>query len=138
MYNDIGDNMNEFILPKEVEEQFYALETSLFKAEYLSDRDYLENIFHDNFMEYGKSGLVYRKKDTIDSLYNAGNRDITIEDFTCEKIDDKTYIVHYVSINSENIAAYRTSIWIDSDSTLQLYFHQGTTVNENSKRPNYF
>lgn len=114
----------------DLELKFYSLETSLFKKEYLSNKEYLENIFHDNFMEYGKSGLVYRKRDTIDALYNVGNRDIKIEDFTCEKIDEKTYIVHYVSINSQNVAAYRTSIWVDNDDKLQLYFHQGTIRND--------
>ena len=123
---------------KALEKRFYDLETSLFKKEYLSDKEYLENIFHDNFMEYGKSGLVYRKRDTIDALYNAGDRNILVEDLLCEKIDEKTYIVHYVSVNSYNVAAYRTSIWIENDNKLQLYFHQGTTANENANRPKYF
>ncbi len=130
--------MNGFVVDKEMTDHFYALETSLFKKEFLSSRAYLENIFHDNFMEYGKSGLVYRKRDTIDVLYNAGDRDIKIEDFTCEKIDERTYIVHYASINNEGVAAYRTSIWIENDDRLQLYFHQGTIMNKDVKRPDYF
>ena len=103
----------------------YELETSLFKGEYLSNKEYLENIFHDDFMEYGKSGLVYYKEDTIKSLYNIGDRDIKIEDFTYNKIDNNTYIVHYISI-SNDVSTYRTSIWLDNGRQLQLYFHQGT------------
>ena len=80
-------------------------------------------------MEYGKSGLVYYKKDTIESLYNVGDRDIEVEDFSCKKIDGNTYIVHYVSVNSDNGSTYRTSIWIDNGKQLQLYFHQGTIKN---------
>ncbi len=108
-------------------EMLYNLETSLFKKEYLCNREYLENIFCDNFMEYGKSGLIYRKKDTIEALYGLDDRNIEVEGFTCEKIDINTYIVHYVSINSDGIKAYRTSIWVSNkDNNLQLLFHQGT------------
>ena len=103
----------------------YELETSLFKGEYLSNKEYLEGIFHDDFMEYGKSGLVYYKEDTIKSLYNIGDRDIKIEEFTYNKIDNNTYIVHYISI-SNDVSTYRTSIWLDNGRQLQLYFHQGT------------
>ena len=78
-YNLIGDIMD-----------LYELELSLFKGEYLKDYDYLCNIFHNDYMEYGKSGLVYRKDDTIKSLYGKDDRNIKVIDFTSNKIDDKT------------------------------------------------
>ena len=106
-------------------DKLYELETSLFKGEYLNNKEYLEKIFHDRFMEYGKSGLVYYKEDTIDSLYGIGDRNIKVYDFTSEKLDDHTYIVHYVSENEDGFLAYRTSIWVGEDN-LQLLFHQGT------------
>ena len=107
----------------------YELEPRLFKKEFLCDREYLENIFHDDFMEYGKSGKVYKKRDTIEALYNKGDRDIKVEDFIWEKLDYKTYIVHYVSFHDKT-SVYRTSIWIDNGLQLQLYFHQGTIRND--------
>ena len=55
--------MMEFMVPKEVSDKFYALETSLFLKEYLNDKDYLEKIFHPDFMEIGKTGNIYRKKE---------------------------------------------------------------------------
>lgn len=54
--------MNSIMITKEINDQFYALGTSLFLKEYLNDKEYLEKIFHPDYMEIGKSGLVYRKK----------------------------------------------------------------------------
>ncbi len=107
-------------------DKFYELETSLFKKEYLSDRKYLENIFCDNFMEYGKSGLTFYKEDTIEALFNSEDRDIKIEDFSSEQIDTKTYLIHYVSVNGSGERTNRTSIWIEDNGDLKLLFHQGT------------
>lgn len=108
----------------------YELETSLFNGKYLNSKEYLENIFHDEFMEYGKSGLIYRKEDTIESLFGIGDRNIKVIDFTSEKIDENTYIVHYVSIHNENVKVLRTSIWKDNGERLQLFFHQGTLMHK--------
>ena len=108
----------------------YELETSLFKGEYLEDKEYLENVFHDEFMEYGKSGLIYRKKDTIESLLGIGDRDIKVLDFTSEKIDENTYIVHYVSVHKDDVKVLRTSIWKDNGEMLQMFFHQGTLMHK--------
>lgn len=108
----------------------YDLECSLFKSEYLCNEEYLNSVFHDDYMEYGKSGLIYRKKDTIDSLLNSGDRNIKIIDFSSEKIDENTYIVHYISIHNEDNKVLRTSIWIDNGVNLQLLFHQGTFIHK--------
>lgn len=107
----------------------YELELSLFKGEYLKDYDYLCNIFHNDYMEYGKSGLVYRKDDTIKSLYDKDDRNIKVIDFNSNKIDDKTYINHYVSVHEDGTLVLRTSIWVDNGN-MQLLFHQGTVANE--------
>lgn len=120
MYNLYGDYM------KELDKKFYELESSLFKKEYLSNKEYLENIFHDNYMEYGKSGLIYYKQDTILSLYGSNDRDIVIDDLYSEKINDNVYIVHYVSIHKDGSKVLRSSIWIYTIDGYKLYFHQGT------------
>lgn len=109
-------------------ENLRLLEESLFKKEYLGDREYLENIFDDNFMEYGKSGNIYYKEDTIESLYGLDDRNIKVENFSAEQIDTKTYMVHYVSVNEDGVKTLRTSIWIKKDD-YKLLFHQGTKIN---------
>ena len=51
-----------------MKEKILELEKSLFKHEYTSNKNYLENIIHVNFIECGKSGLLYDNEITIDSL----------------------------------------------------------------------
>lgn len=108
---------------------FYELETSLFKEKFLSNKDYLEKVLHNDYIEYGKSGLIYNKKETIESLYRMKDRNITISKFTSKKIDEKTYIIHYISTHENDINVLRTSIWINESNKWKLYFHQGTKMN---------
>ena len=108
-----------------MKEQILELEKSLFKLEYTSNKNYLENIIHQNFIECGKSGLLYDNEITIDSLLECTtDRNITIYNFTCEQIDNNTYLVHYITTTNED-KYYRTSIW-KQEENLKLYFHQAT------------
>ena len=108
-----------------MKEKVLELEKSLFKHEYTSNKNYLENIIHVNFIECGKSGLLYDNKITIDSLLECQtDRDIKIYNFTCEQIDNNTYLVHYITVTND-IKYYRTSIW-KQEENLKLYFHQAT------------
>lgn len=138
MYNDIGDNMNEFTLPKEVEEQFYALETSLFFKEYLNDKKYLDDILHPDFMEIGKNGSVYHKKDTIEALYGSDDRKIDVKSFSVRMVSLSMFIVNYISTHEDGTRVYRTSLWMETLKGYSMYFHQGTIINENKERPKYF
>ena len=125
-----GDYMNGIVLPKELEEQFYALETSLFFKEYLNDKNYLENIFHPDFMEIGKNGSVYHKEDTIEALYGSDDRKIDIKSFSVRMVSLSMYVVNYISTHEDGTRVYRTSFWMDTLLGRQLYYHQGTIINE--------
>lgn len=103
-------------------------EKSLFKYEFISNVEYLESIFSDNFLECGKSGIIYDKNTVIESLLKATHdRDITIYNFTCENIDKNTWLVHYITLENDKLY-YRTSIWLDND--IKLLYHQATLYNE--------
>lgn len=120
--------MNELIVPNEIVNQFYVLETSLFLKEYLSDKDYLEKIFHDDFIEVGKTGNIYHKGDTIEALYGSDDRRIKVIDFSVRMMSLSMYIVNYISIHEDGIRVYRTSIWMETIKGLKLYYHQGTII----------
>lgn len=130
--------MNENLVSKELEEQFYVLETSLFKKEFLNDKKYLEDILHNDFMEIGKNGSVYHKKDTIEALYDSDDRKIDIKCFSVRIVSLSMFIVNYISIHEDGSKVYRTSIWMDTLLGRQLYYHQGTIINEDKERPKYF
>lgn len=122
--------MMEYMVPKEVIDKFYALETSLFLKEYLNDKDYLEKIFHPDFMEIGKTGNIYRKKETIEALYGSDDRNIQVRSFNVRMMSLDTYVVNYVSIHEDGTRVQRTSIWMETLLGLVLYFHQGTIIKD--------
>ena len=122
--------MMEYMVPKEVSDKFYTLETSLFLKEYLNDKDYLEKIFHPDFMEIGKTGNIYRKKETIDALYGSDDRNIKITGFEVRVMSLSMYRVNYVSTHEDGTRVYRTSIWMETLLGLVLYFHQGTIIKD--------
>lgn len=122
IYSEIGGN---FIMQKLLE-----LEKSFFRHCCISDRDWLEQTIHNDFVECGKSGILFNKQDTIQSLLECKtDRNIDIYNFNCCKIDDKSWIVHYITIADNGRKYYRTSVWL-KNKKLQLYFHQATSLNE--------
>lgn len=104
------------------------LEKDFFKLSCISDRNWLENIIHDSFTECGKSGLLFDKQQTVQDLLNCtADRNIDIYNFECSAVDEKTWIVHYITC-SDGRQYYRTSLWVMED-TLRLYFHQASELN---------
>lgn len=104
------------------------LEKCFFKLEYISDRVWLNTVLHNNFCECGKSGILFDKKETVESLLSCSEgRDITIYNFEYRPITDKCYLVHYIT-QSGSEKYYRTSVWVMEDS-LKLFFHQASRLN---------
>ena len=92
----------------------------------MSDYNYLDNIISDNYLEIGKSGKKFTKEDVINELINLKeDRNIKIIDFTCDKLSDNTYMVHYITMNN-NDKIFRTSIWQDN----KILFHQASLLKE--------
>lgn len=109
-----------------MKEKILELEKSLFKIEYMSDYNYLNNIISDNYLEIGKSGKKFTKEDVINDLINLKeDRNIKIIDFTCDKLSDNIYMVHYITMNN-NDKIFRTSIWQDN----KILFHQASLLKE--------
>ena len=114
-----------------MKEKILNLEKDLFKYEKISNIDWLNNIIDDNFVECGKSGNIYDKKITVKELSNCkSDRNITIYNYSYEKIDNNTHMVHYIT-KSDNVLYYRTSIWIDNNG-LKLLFHQASKLTDDS------
>jgi len=111
-----------------MKDELLQLEKKLFKYEYISNKEWLNKVLHDNFKECGKSGVFFSKKGTIDFLLScAEDRKIDIYNFECENIDNNTWIVHYIT-TMNNDKYFRTSIWV-MDNNLKLLFHQASKLN---------
>ena len=94
----------------------------------MSNSEWLNKIIHDNFQECGKSGYLFNKNGTVNFLLECEeDRKIDIYNFRCEKIDDNTWIVNYITtVNKDKY--FRTSIWV-MDNNLKLLFHQASKLN---------
>lgn len=63
------------------------LEKDFFKYDKIKDRKWLDSTLHDNFKEMGKSGTIFYKKDTINSLLALkADRNIAIFNFEFEEL----------------------------------------------------
>lgn len=112
-----------------MKEKILESEKSLFKIKYISDKEYLNKIIDKDYLECGKSGILYNQKDTINSLLDCEeDRNIKIYNFTCEQIDNYTHLIHYLTKQNDNVY-YRTSIW-NSKNELKLIYHQATQYND--------
>lgn len=110
--------------------EILELEKSFFKYEYIKDKSWLDKTIHNNFKECGKSGFIFNKEETIKSLLSCKeDRKINICNYEFEKINNNTYLVHYITKDIDVI--YRTSIWV-MEGNLKILFHQASKLNEKS------
>ncbi|MCI9625850.1 MAG: nuclear transport factor 2 family protein [Clostridia bacterium] len=107
-----------------------TLEKKFFELRYIADREWLDTILHDRFRECGKSGQVFDKAETMESLLSCQtNRDITIYNFECESIQESVWLVHYITKDGHK-KYYRTSVWYrETGNQMKLLFHQATLLN---------
>jgi len=106
------------------------LEKSLFKYEFMSDIEYLDGIIDDDYIEIGKSGKKFIKKDIIKELsILKEDRQISIYNYTCDKIDENIYLIHYITKDDKDII-YRTSIWKEKNDKIKIIFHQASLYKE--------
>jgi len=107
--------------------EILELEKSLFEVKYMNNKEYLNNLIDDDYLEIGKSGKMINKDDVIKELSSLKeNRNIDIYNFACTK-EDNIYIVHYITISNDN-KIYRTSIW-KKEKNYKILFHQASILN---------
>jgi len=113
---------------------FYDLETSLHKKGVRNSREQVDSLIADDFMEFGKSGGVYHKQDTLDGL-DGKQFDLQVEvtEFSTRELSPDVVLVTYKATMIDNddvsqVATNRSSIWVFRDNRWQISFHQGTKV----------
>lgn len=103
-------------------ENILELEKSLFKYDYMSNKEYLNNIIAENYKELGKSGILFNKDDVVNYLLSQQrDRDIEMYNFSGEELMPDLWLVHYITL-SDNKKIYRTSIWKHN----KIIFHQAS------------
>lgn len=108
--------------------EILRLEKSFFQLQYMNDVNWLNMTLHPDFKEFGKSGAMIHKSEVIESLMQCTrDRDITVYNYEFMQVDVNTFLVHYVTKESDMLY-YRTSLWV-KEECLRLVFHQASKVN---------
>ena len=109
-------------------EQLKTLERTLHGSR-RNDREWLEQILHDQFREMTRSGVLIDRSQTIEAL-SAETVIPTIlsSDFQLIQIREDVAILHYRTFNPDGARpTLRSSWWERAESgQWKLVFHQGT------------
>ena len=105
-----------------------GLEISMWQPETRFDQEYMNNTLTPDFFEFGCSGRVYKKEETLSAPLQEINITLPLKQFAVHLIDTNIALVTYISeVQYENLEiANRSSLWIRTDSGWKLRFHQGT------------
>ena len=95
--------------------------------------DRVAALLSDDFLEFGKSGQVFGKEDTVRSLAVEGGElpsDVTAYGYELRTLAKDVVLLTYRSVKKREgfaeLHALRSSIWKLIDGRWQLVFHQGT------------
>jgi hypothetical protein len=113
------------------EAEFRDLEESMWRAETRFDHAYLERVLHPDFFEFGRSGRVWARQDTLTMEPGEIEAQFPLPGFAVHPIDASTVLVTYTSAVRHEAwdFANRSSIWVRDSGTWHLRFHQATPTN---------
>lgn len=111
------------------------LEERLLASDVRSSREDLSDLLADDFVEFGRSGRVYDRRQAIEALSAEIDRNASIErtasDFRISLLAQGVALLTYRSTRrsaaGESVAhSLRSSIWKLADGRWRMVFHQGT------------
>lgn len=110
--------------------ELQTLEESLWIDETRFDNEYMEKILAPDFFEFGRSGRVYKREDTLAPGRSAINAVLPLKNFKIHVISDDVVLVTYISeVQYEELeVGNRSSLWLRTAEGWKLKFHQGTPV----------
>ena len=108
------------------------LEESLWISKTRFDKEYMEHTLHPDFFEFGRSGLIHKRADTLAEPAQEIKVRLPLKKLKVHSISNNTVLITYVSIvtykDNEAEIGNRSSLWIKTPTGWQLRFHQGTSV----------
>jgi hypothetical protein len=105
------------------------LEEELWRQETRFDLHRMNQLIADDFFEFGRSGRVYQRQDTLAIESQTIDAVLPLSEFQVRLLDENTAQVTYNSaVNYDGVVEYarRSSIWSRSINGWVLRFHQGT------------
>jgi hypothetical protein len=113
-----------------------TLEEALHRPEVRRSREAVEALLAEGFVEFGSSGTIYRREETIALLAEEedGADDGALEagDYCLKPISDDAVLLTYrtrrTSRDGSARHVLRSSIWKHDGRRWQMLFHQGTVA----------
>lgn len=121
MYGD--DHMKKY---SELKKHLCELEEKLLEPKTRTNPAELDKLLADDFFEFGSSGNVWYKKDSVggDGL---SVREMTLSNFEIYSLSKDTVLATYLVRDDTRMQnTLRSSIWKLIDGKWQMFFHQGT------------
>ncbi len=108
------------------------LEESLWRSETRFDLEYMDKILAPDFVEFGRSGRIYKREDTLAVPKEESLKEFELQNFLVFQIDTNVFLVTYVSrvMFDELEVGNRSSLWSKTPEGWKLRFHQGTAVSK--------
>ena len=109
------------------------LEEGLWRAETRFDRTWMGRILAPGFFEFGRSGRLYSREDTLGTPGRPIEARLPLTDFDVRLLAPDVVQVTYTSVetyNGEEQVANRSSLWSRTEDGWRLLFHQATPVPE--------
>jgi hypothetical protein len=106
-------------------------EESLWLTQSRFDRAYMEQALAPDFFEFGRSGRVYRREDTLNVPFQQSEIKLPLPKFAARLIAADVALVTYISevkFTDVTETANRSSLWSRYPSGWRLRFHQGTPI----------
>ncbi len=120
-------NLNE-----EEKQILKKLEESLWIPTTRFDQIYLDQILSPTFFEFGRSGRIYKRDETISAPLQEIKAKLPLSNFAVHSINEEVVLITYVSEvtyeDGETEFGNRSSLWMKTSNGWQLQFHQGTPV----------
>lgn len=111
-------------------EKLKELEESLWIAITRFDQEYMNRILSPLFFEFGRSGRIYKRDETLNAIYQKINVVLPLKEFHVHPISDDVVLVTYKSeVTYDKLEiSNRSSLWLKTSKGWQLQFHQGTPL----------
>ncbi|MDO8497204.1 MAG: DUF4440 domain-containing protein [bacterium] len=115
-------------ISKEDFDKLRELEESLWRPETRFDNEYMNRVLAADFFEFGRSGHVYKREETLGARQQPINIALPFNEFNIRLIDTDVALVTYLSEvqYDEKELGNRSSVWLKEDGEWKLKFHQGT------------
>lgn len=109
-------------------DQVVALEKSLLTDAVRSNQAKVRELLHPDFSEHGSSGRIWSRARLLSTIAPLKSR-TTLEVLMVVKLAPAVVLLRSRSRSSQAVAL-RSSVWMHHEGRWQLYFHQGTTVDD--------